>query len=159
MFIAVKHMKSYWYQNNNVTVFRWWNLTFSPVVDDILTFSPVVLPAFDSARLPCDITPPNPGEKVYLVLWYREDEGEPIYRYAKKLSCFSLIHIYLLYPKNQNEKYFHTLLNINYCSFTQNVHTFVVSLNIKELAIKNRKLYKWLSYQYVSDLLNKRCWS
>ena len=33
-----------------------------------------------SARLPCDITPPNPGEKVYLVLWYRDDEGEPIYR-------------------------------------------------------------------------------
>ena len=32
-------------------------------------------------RLPCDITPPNDGEQVYLVLWYRHDEGgEPIYR-------------------------------------------------------------------------------
>jgi hypothetical protein len=33
-------------------------------------------------QLPCDMTPPKPGEQVYLVLWYRQDEGgEPIYRY------------------------------------------------------------------------------
>ncbi len=31
-------------------------------------------------ELPCDITPPNPEEKLLLVLWYRQDEGEPIYR-------------------------------------------------------------------------------
>jgi|LakMenEpi03Aug12_release.lakeMendotaPanAssembly.Ray.scaffolds.fasta_scaffold1698021_2 hypothetical protein len=32
-------------------------------------------------ELPCDLTPPNPNEQVYLVLWYRQDEGgEPIYR-------------------------------------------------------------------------------
>lgn len=34
----------------------------------------------ESAQLPCDITPPNPRELVYLVLWYRQDGGEPIYR-------------------------------------------------------------------------------
>ena len=32
------------------------------------------------AELPCDIRPPNDREQVYLVLWYRQDEGEPIYR-------------------------------------------------------------------------------
>ena len=33
------------------------------------------------AQLPCDVTPPKPGEQVYLVLWYRHDDGgEPIYR-------------------------------------------------------------------------------
>ena len=29
---------------------------------------------------PCDLTPPNPDEAVYLVLWYKEDQGEPLYR-------------------------------------------------------------------------------
>jgi len=34
-----------------------------------------------SVELPCDLTPPNKNESVYLVLWYRQDEGgEPIYR-------------------------------------------------------------------------------
>ena len=34
----------------------------------------------DSAHLPCDISPPHPKERVHIVLWYRSDEGEPIYR-------------------------------------------------------------------------------
>ena len=32
------------------------------------------------AFLPCDLSPPSQSEQVYLVLWYRGDEGEPIYR-------------------------------------------------------------------------------
>jgi hypothetical protein len=34
----------------------------------------------EATQLPCDISPPNLKEQVYLVLWYRKDEGEPIYR-------------------------------------------------------------------------------
>ena len=33
------------------------------------------------ASLPCDITPPHQHEAVYLVRWYRGDDGEPLYRY------------------------------------------------------------------------------
>ena len=43
------------------------------------------------AFLPCDLTPPNPSEVVYLVLWYKGDEGEPIYRCISAL--FGLHHI------------------------------------------------------------------
>ena len=32
------------------------------------------------AALPCDLAPSSPEEQVYLVLWYREDMGEPLYR-------------------------------------------------------------------------------
>ena len=50
------------------------------------------------AVLPCDLAPPAaasssaPGNEsveamysVYLVLWYREDQGEPLYRYISTL--------------------------------------------------------------------------
>ena len=41
------------------------------------------------AFLPCDLTPPNPSEVVYLVLWYREEEGEPIYRFMGAFICLN----------------------------------------------------------------------
>ena len=31
-------------------------------------------------RLPCDISPPTSSDRVSLVLWFREEEGKPIYR-------------------------------------------------------------------------------
>jgi hypothetical protein len=37
-----------------------------------------------SAILACDVTPPHPGELVYLVLWYKGDEGEPLYSYDSR---------------------------------------------------------------------------
>lgn len=34
------------------------------------------------AMLPCDITPMEPGDDVFMVLWFREGDGdgEPLYR-------------------------------------------------------------------------------
>ena len=38
----------------------------------------------EPALLPCDVTPPGEGEVVSLVLWYRGDEGEPLYSYDSR---------------------------------------------------------------------------
>ncbi|CAG0884521.1 unnamed protein product [Darwinula stevensoni] len=35
----------------------------------------------DMVRLPCDLTTPQPDDRVQLVLWYREDTGSPIYSF------------------------------------------------------------------------------
>ena len=34
-----------------------------------------------SASLPCEIEPENPSEQLYTVLWYKDEDGEPIYTY------------------------------------------------------------------------------
>ena len=56
------------------------------VICSALETSDVMSVAGHRASLPCDLSPP-PGAvtsgdmyTVYLVLWYREDEGEPLYR-------------------------------------------------------------------------------
>lgn len=39
------------------------------------------------AMLPCDITPLERDDAVYMVLWFREGDGEPLYRFVC-LFCF-----------------------------------------------------------------------
>ena len=36
------------------------------------------------ARLPCPLTPAQPGDSVYLVLWYKKDDKTPIYSYDSR---------------------------------------------------------------------------
>jgi hypothetical protein len=31
-------------------------------------------------HLPCDIEPPDKTDSVYMVLWFKEADGEPLYR-------------------------------------------------------------------------------
>ena len=33
-------------------------------------------------NLPCNITPPWKNDHVNLVLWYKDEEGKPLYRYS-----------------------------------------------------------------------------
>ena len=34
----------------------------------------------DDIELPCDITPPTPGDNVSMVLWFKDSDGIPLYR-------------------------------------------------------------------------------
>lgn len=49
------------------------------------------------ALLPCDVTPPHPDELVALVLWYRGDEGEPLYSYDSRQVHHTLRYLYLIH--------------------------------------------------------------
>ena len=44
---------------------------------------PLLLPG-GRADLPCDLVPSQPGDSVYLVLWYRQDDKTPIYSYDSR---------------------------------------------------------------------------
>ncbi|KAF4525467.1 hypothetical protein B566_EDAN004879 [Ephemera danica] len=59
--------------------------------------------AGEAVYMPCDISTPEQGDSVVLVLWYREDLGTPIYRqvYARGMrSCIGEMHRHLLLETN-----------------------------------------------------------
>lgn len=35
-----------------------------------------------TATLPCDIQPDGREDRLYMVLWFREKQGKPLYRYV-----------------------------------------------------------------------------
>ena len=40
-----------------------------------------------NAELPCDIQPSDPNDEVYLVLWYKDLAGKPLYRLVTQCNC------------------------------------------------------------------------
>ena len=34
----------------------------------------------DNVELPCDITPPTPGDTVSMILWFKDSDGIPLYK-------------------------------------------------------------------------------
>lgn len=53
--------------------------------DDFLFFYAVPVTSVQGvlakqAMLPCDITPLDRDDAVYMVLWFKEGDGEPLYR-------------------------------------------------------------------------------
>ena len=47
--------------------------------------SVILLPRYP-AYLACEIEPENPREQLYTVLWYKDDDGEPIYTYDARTT-------------------------------------------------------------------------
>ena len=52
------------------------------------------------AELPCDINPPDPTDQVYLVLWYRDLAGKPLYSYDLRWAdvTYTLCNWHLMSP-------------------------------------------------------------
>lgn len=58
-----------------------------------------------TAKLPCDITPEHKDDRVYMVLWFKENAGKPLYRLVyifirlKTKNIFIYSVIIIIYKK------------------------------------------------------------
>ena len=46
----------------------------------VLNSGVILVSTGGGAALPCDLMPAQPGDSVYLVLWYKKKDKTPIYR-------------------------------------------------------------------------------
>ena len=49
-------------------------LFFSEVTSEVLSAEGL------DVDLPCDVTPPKSGDRINMVLWFKDEEGVPLYR-------------------------------------------------------------------------------
>jgi len=49
-----------------------------------------------TVKFPCDVSSPNPADKVYMVFWFKDDSGVPLYRYDFMVSFLIVLVIYTI---------------------------------------------------------------
>lgn len=86
------------------------------------------------AMLPCDITPMEPGDDVFMVLWFREgdDEGEPIYRWV--LSLYFSSYISVIYINRYKMFYRKWSFFIMHDKYMQKAHESFLKFNFMSCA-------------------------
>lgn len=52
-----------------------------------------------TASLPCDIEPEVRDDRVYMVLWFRESAGKPLYRYVPKKNLLTKLYFVRIFFK------------------------------------------------------------
>lgn len=83
-----------------------------------------------TARLPCDIEPSTREDRVYMVLWFRDDAVKPIYRYRIHLETWKV---------STRDKYLHD--ECLFSSFDVRGRSFNKALNWSDSTVVGPRAY------------------